>query len=43
MIPDIFERRKRTKLVFAVLAVGVVVSALVGVGLFYLGQMRPPF
>jgi hypothetical protein len=43
MTPDAFERRKRNKLMCAVLAVGLVVSALVGVGLFYLGQMRAHF
>jgi hypothetical protein len=37
------DRRRRTKLVFAVLAVGIVTSVLVAVGLVYLGQMRPRF
>jgi hypothetical protein len=35
--------RRRIKIVFAVLAVGIVMSALVAVGLVYLGQMHPRF
>jgi hypothetical protein len=42
MARDRLERRRRAKLVFAVLAFGLVVSALVAVGLVYMGQMRPP-
>jgi hypothetical protein len=38
-----FERRRRAKLVFAVLAVGAVVSVLLAVGLFYMGKMHPRF
>jgi hypothetical protein len=37
------DRRRRTKLVFAVLAVGIVMSVLVAVGLVYMGQMHPRF
>ena len=35
------DRRRRTKLVFGVLAVGIVMSVLVAVGLVYLGQTYP--
>ena len=35
------ERRRRLKLVIAVLAVGIVMSALVAAALIYLGQMHP--
>jgi nitrate reductase NapE component len=41
MARDPLQRRKRAKLVFAVLAVGIFVSALVAVGLVYMGQMHP--
>jgi hypothetical protein len=37
------DRRRRTKLVFGVLAVGIVMSVLLAVGLVYLGQMHPRF
>jgi hypothetical protein len=37
------DRRRRTKLVFGVLAVGIVMSVLVAVGLVYLGQTHPRF
>ena len=37
------DRRRRTKLVFGVLAVGIVMSVLVAVGLVYMGQMHPRF
>ena len=37
------DRRRRTKLVFGVLAVGIVMSLIVAVGLVYLGQMHPRF
>jgi len=37
------DRRRRTKLVFAVLAVGIVMSLLVAVGLVYMGQTHPRF
>jgi hypothetical protein len=43
MTRDPFERRKRTKVVFGVLAVGIVVSVLVAVGLLYMGKMHPHF
>jgi len=35
------DRRRRVKLVFGVLAVAIVMSALVAVGLIYMGQMHP--
>ena len=41
MARDRIERRRRAKLVFAVLAVGIVMSALVAVALIYMGQMHP--
>ena len=41
MTRDFFERRKRTKLVFAVLAVAIVMSVIVAVALVYMGQMHP--
>jgi len=37
------DRRRRTKLVFAVLAVGIVMSLLVAVGLVYMGETHPRF
>jgi hypothetical protein len=37
------DRRRRTKVVFGVLAVGIVMSVLVAVGLVYIGQMHPRF
>ena len=40
---DDFERRRRTKLVFAVLGVGIFVSALLAGVLVYLGQKHPGF
>jgi hypothetical protein len=43
MSRDHIERRRRAKLVFAVMAVGIVMSVLVAVGLVYLGQMHPRF
>lgn len=42
MTRDPIDRRKR-KIVFAVLAVGIVMSAVVAVVLVYLGQMHPHF
>ena len=38
------DRRRRAKLVFGVLAVGLVMSGLVAIALIYMGQMhlRPP-
>ena len=36
-----FERRRRVKLVFAVLAVGILMSVLLAVGLVYMGKMHP--
>jgi hypothetical protein len=35
--------RRRMKIVFAVLAVGIVMSAVVAVLLVYIGQMHPHF
>lgn len=35
------DRRRRAKLVFAVLAVGIVMSALVAIALIYMGQAHP--
>jgi hypothetical protein len=43
MTRDPIERRRRTKVVCAVLAVGIVMSVLVAVGLVYVGQMHPRF
>ena len=43
MTRDPIERRRRTKLVFAVFAVGIIMSALVAVTLIYMGQTHPPF
>ena len=40
MACNFFERRRR-KLMFAVLAVAIVMSALVAVGLIYMGQLHP--
>ncbi len=37
------DRRRSAKLVLAVLAVGIGMSALVAVGLIYLGQTHPRF
>ena len=37
------DRRRSAKLVLAVLAVGIVMSALVAVALIYLGQTHPRF
>jgi hypothetical protein len=41
MTPYSFERRKRVKLTFAVLAVGIVMSVLVAIALVYMGRMHP--
>jgi hypothetical protein len=38
-----FERQRKAKIIFAVLAVGFVVSALVGVMLFFIGRVHPRF
>ena len=43
MIRDPIARRRRVKLVIAVLAVGMVMSALVALGLVYLEQTHPHF
>jgi hypothetical protein len=43
MARDCTDRRRRAKIVFGVLAVGIVMSVLVAVGLVYLGQMHPRF
>ncbi len=37
------DRRRSVKLVLAVLAVGIVMSALVAVALIYMGQTHPRF
>jgi hypothetical protein len=42
MTRDPVDRRKR-KIAFAVLAVGIVMSAVVAVVLVYMGQMHPHF
>jgi hypothetical protein len=42
MTRDPVDRRKRN-IVFAVLAVGIVMSAVVAVVLVYMGQMHPHF
>jgi hypothetical protein len=41
MALDRIERRRRAKVVFGVLAVGIVMSALVAIALIYMGQMHP--
>ena len=43
MSRDPIERRRKIKLVVAVLAVGIVMSAFVAVGLVYIGRMHPHF
>ena len=43
MTRDPIDNRRRIKVVFGVLAVGVIMSILVAVGLVYLGQMHPRF
>jgi 1,2-phenylacetyl-CoA epoxidase PaaB subunit len=43
MARDQLERRRRAKLVWAVLAVSIVASALVAVGLVYMEQMHARF
>jgi hypothetical protein len=43
MTRDPIERRRRTRLVVGVLAVGLIMSALVAVALIYMGQARPRF
>jgi hypothetical protein len=43
MARDRMETRRRAKLVVAVLAVGIVMSALVAVALIYMGQAHPRF
>jgi hypothetical protein len=43
MTRDPIERRRRTEVMFTVLAVGIVVSVLVAIGLVYMGQMHPRF
>jgi hypothetical protein len=37
------DRRRRCRLLFAVLAVGILASAVVAIGLFYISQVRPRF
>jgi hypothetical protein len=41
MTPNRMDRRRRVKLVFGVLAVGIIMSVLVAFGLVYLGQAHP--
>jgi uncharacterized membrane protein len=36
-----WERNRRNKVRFAVLAVGIIISALLALGLFYLAQSHP--
>ncbi len=36
-------RRRNAKVIFAVLVVGVMVSALLGVALFFIGRVHPHF
>jgi hypothetical protein len=43
MARDPIKRRKRIRLVSAVLAVGIIMSFLVAVALIYMGQTRPRF
>lgn len=43
MTPNRMDRRRRTKVVFAVLAVGIVMSVLVALVLVYMGQRHPRF
>ncbi len=43
MTRDPIGRRRKTRVLFAVLAVGIVVSVLVALGLVYLGQAQPRF
>jgi hypothetical protein len=43
MTRDPIARRRSTKVLFGVLAVGVITSALVAFALIYLGQMRLHF
>lgn len=38
--PDLFSRRRRMKVAVAAVVVGLVMSALVAVGLFYLSQIH---
>ncbi len=41
MARDFFEKRRRVKVALAVLAVGIVMSALLAVRLVYMGKMHP--
>jgi hypothetical protein len=43
MARDRLTTRRRRKLVFAVLAVGIIMSGLVTMMLLYMGQARPRF
>jgi hypothetical protein len=40
---DPWERRRKAKLAVMVIAVGLTISALLAVALFYIGQTRPSF
>jgi uncharacterized integral membrane protein len=41
MVRDRIERRRRANVVWAVLAVGILMSALVAVLIIYMGQLHP--
>jgi len=41
MARDLIDRRRRTQVVIAVLAVGIVMSVLVAVGLVHMGPLHP--
>ncbi len=41
MTRNCIDRRRRVKLVFGVIAVAIVMSILLALGLIYLGQMHP--
>ena len=43
MTYDLLTTRRRRSLVFGVLAVGIVVSALVAIALYYMSQATPSF
>lgn len=43
MKPSLIERQRKTKTVLAVLIVGLTVSALVGIMLFYMGRAHVRF
>jgi hypothetical protein len=43
MASDRMTTRRRRKLVFGVLAVGIIASTLVAIALYYISQARPHF